>query len=119
MTCAGTYDDWPWGGETIVRPWEDGLALIAVPSMQPPKEMLKLRKAGEQRFRRMRKDESLAEEFLFEIGPDGRSARYVRHSNPSRRLPRLRAAFLCLRPGRSPEIDCCGSRLSTPDEVQR
>jgi hypothetical protein len=34
----------------------------------------------------MRKDESLAEEFLFEIGPDGRPARYVHHSNPSRRL---------------------------------
>jgi CubicO group peptidase (beta-lactamase class C family) len=86
LLYAGTYDDWPWGGETIVRPWEDGLAMIAVPTMQPLKEMVKLKQAGEHRFRRMRKDESLAEEFLFEIGPDGRPARYVHHSNPSRRL---------------------------------
>jgi CubicO group peptidase (beta-lactamase class C family) len=83
---AGTYDDWPWQGETIVRPWKDGLAMISVPSMQPTKEMVTLRKTGEHLFRRVRKDDSLAEEFRFEIGPDGRPTRYLRHSNPSRRL---------------------------------
>ena len=29
---AGTYSDAPWGGETFVLPWEEGLAMVSFPS---------------------------------------------------------------------------------------
>jgi CubicO group peptidase (beta-lactamase class C family) len=83
---AGAYEEFPWGGETLVRPWEDGLAFLSVPTDQPKKELVRFKKSGENRFRRVRKDDSLAEEIVFEIGPDGRATSYVRHSNPSKRV---------------------------------
>lgn len=46
----------------------------------------KLRKTGEHTFRRVRKDEALGEEIVFEMGPDGRAARLEWHSNLYRRV---------------------------------
>lgn len=84
----GSYDDAPWGGETAVVEWEGGLALLGLPSTNPVRDLAKLRKVeGEHTFRRVRKDGSLAEPIVFEIGPDGRAIRYWQHNNPSPRLP--------------------------------
>jgi len=84
---AGTYSEAPWGGEVAVLPWEDGLAMLDLPTMEPVKELVKLKKTGEHTFRRIRKDESLGEEIVFEMSSDGRPTRYKHHSNY---LPRVR-----------------------------
>jgi CubicO group peptidase (beta-lactamase class C family) len=83
---AGAYDSQPWDGETAVIPWEDGLAMLGLPTMDPMEELVKLKKIGENRFRVIHKDETLGEEIVFEMGPDGRAARYIQHSNVSPRL---------------------------------
>lgn len=82
----GAYDDFPWGGETIVFAWGDDLGMVSLPTMEPVKEMEKLRRVGEHTFRRVRKDDTLGEAIVFEIGPDGRATKYWQHSNPSPRL---------------------------------
>lgn len=86
-TFAGTYSDAPWGGETFVLPWEDGLAMLSLPSREPMKDLVKLKKTGDRTFRRIRKDETLGEEIVFEPGPDGRATRLRRHSNYLTRVP--------------------------------
>jgi CubicO group peptidase (beta-lactamase class C family) len=83
---AGTYSDAPWGGETVILPWADGLAALALPTDDPMKDLEKLKKTGPDTFRRVRKDETLGEEIIFEMGPDGRAARFKQHSNYSTRL---------------------------------
>jgi hypothetical protein len=83
---AGTYSDSPWGGETVILPWDDGLALVDIPTVDPAKDLVRLRKTGEHTFRRVRKDEALGEEVVFDMGPDGRPTRFKRHSNYSPRV---------------------------------
>jgi CubicO group peptidase (beta-lactamase class C family) len=83
---AGTYSGTPWGGETFVLPWEDGLAMLSLPSKNPMKDLIKMKKTGENTFRRIRKDETLGEEIVFALGPDGRATRFTRHSNYSLRV---------------------------------
>ena len=83
---AGTYNAQPWGGEVAVLPWEEGLALLDLPTMDPVKDLEKLKKVGENTFRLIRKDETLGEEVVFEIGPDGKASRFTRHSNFSVRI---------------------------------
>jgi CubicO group peptidase (beta-lactamase class C family) len=78
---AGTYDGMPWNGETIVVPWEDGLGMLDLPTTNPVKDLVKLKRAGEHTFRRVLKDESLGETVVFEMGADGRATRFTRHSN--------------------------------------
>lgn len=83
---AGTYSEAPWGGEVAVLPWEEGLATLDLPTMDPVKDLVKLKKTGENTFRRIRKDESLGEEIVFEMGPDGRPTRVKHHSNYAPRV---------------------------------
>jgi CubicO group peptidase (beta-lactamase class C family) len=84
---AGAYSVFPWGGEVAVVPWKDGLAMIDLPTDDPVKDMLRLKKTGEHTFRRVRKDETLGEEVVFEMAADGRPARFKRHDN---HYPRVR-----------------------------
>ncbi|HEY6065050.1 MAG TPA: serine hydrolase [Thermoanaerobaculia bacterium] len=84
---AGTYDVQPWDGEVAILPWDDGLAMIGFPTMDPVEDMDRFKKVGEHRFRRIRKDDSLGEEIVFEMGPDGRATRFIQHSN---RYPRVK-----------------------------
>ena len=83
---AGTYSLAPWGGEFAVFPWEEGLAVIELPGMDPVKDMVKLKPTGENTFRRILKDESLGETWVFEMGPDGRPTRVKNDSNYSPRV---------------------------------
>jgi CubicO group peptidase (beta-lactamase class C family) len=84
---AGAYDIQPWGGEVAVLPWEDGLAMVGFPTMDPVKDLDRFKKVGEHRFRRIRKDDSLGEEIVFDVGPDGRATQFTQHSN---HYPRVR-----------------------------
>jgi CubicO group peptidase (beta-lactamase class C family) len=84
---AGTYDVQPWAGESVVFPWGEGLGMLELPTMDPIGDMDRLKKTGEHRFRRVRKDDSLAEEVVFEMGSDGRAKAFLQHSN---RYPRVR-----------------------------
>jgi CubicO group peptidase (beta-lactamase class C family) len=78
----GSYEGAPYfSGEVAVVRWEDGLALLSIPTLDPVKNLTKLKKVGEHRFRRIRSDESLGEEVVFEIGRDGKAARFTRHNN--------------------------------------
>ena len=83
---TGSYNQFPWGGETIVVPWGDELAAIDVPSMDPMKNLERLRKVGDNQFRRVRDDGALGETVTFEIGPDGRATKFWQFSNPSPRM---------------------------------
>jgi hypothetical protein len=65
-----------------VLPWEDGLAILGLPTDNPIGDaLIKLKPAGEHRFRRIRADGSLGEDVVFEMGADGRPARMLQHSN--------------------------------------
>ena len=83
---AGTYDAQPWAGEVLILPWEDGLAMLELPTMNPVKDLEKLKKTGEHRFRRVRKDGELGEEIVFVMGPDGRPTRVTQNHNFLRRV---------------------------------
>jgi hypothetical protein len=76
----GTYLS-SFGGEFAIFRWEDGLGMLSLPTMEPVKNITKLKKTGEHRFRRVRKDEALGEEIVFEIGADGKPSRVRMHSN--------------------------------------
>ena len=54
--------------------------------MEPVKDLVKLKKTGEHTFRRIREDETLGETVVFEMGPDGRAARFTQHSNVHERM---------------------------------
>lgn len=83
---TGTYTAQPWAGEVAVLPWEEGLALLYLPTMDPVKDLVKLKKTGEHAFRRIRENEALGEAVVFEMGPDGRAARFTQHSNVHERM---------------------------------
>ncbi|MBC7789077.1 MAG: serine hydrolase [Anaerolineae bacterium] len=82
---AGVYES-SFGGEIAVLPWEEGLAALFLPTMNPVKELVKLRKVGEHTFRRIRKDDALGEAIIFEMKADGRPSRFIWHSNHYRRM---------------------------------
>ena len=82
----GSYDEFPWSGETIFVAWGDDLAVVGMPEMNPFKELERLRKSGPHEFRRVRKDGSLGEIVKFDMGPDGKATRVWWHSNPSNRV---------------------------------
>lgn len=60
--------------------------MLGFPTMDPVKELDRFKKVGEHRFRRIRKDDSLGEEIVFDIGPDGRATQFTQHSNHYRRI---------------------------------
>jgi hypothetical protein len=82
---VGSYTSTFSGTETAVVLWEDGLAMLPMPTTEPMTALTKLRKTGEHTFRRVRKDDALGETIVFEMGPDGKALRYIVHSNPYNR----------------------------------
>lgn len=82
---AGTYES-GFGGELAVVEWEDGLAAVSLPTVNPMRTLTKFKKVGEHTFRRVRKDEALGEAIVFELGADGRASRLIWHSNQFRRV---------------------------------
>ena len=82
---TGTYES-GFGGEIAIVEWEDGLATLGLPTMEPVKGLSKLKKTGEHTFRRIRKDEALGETLVFELGPEGQAVRVIWNSNQYRRV---------------------------------
>jgi CubicO group peptidase (beta-lactamase class C family) len=83
---VGTYRS-GWGGEIAVLPWKDGLAMLYLPTDNPMDSLEPLKLIGENRFRRVRRDDGeLAEEVLFAL-ENGEVSGFTRHNN---RFPRVR-----------------------------
>jgi CubicO group peptidase (beta-lactamase class C family) len=76
---SGTYAT-GFAGEIAFVPWEDGLASIGLPTDDPMAGLTKWKKAGPHTFRRVRKDETLAEALMFELEGD-KAARVLWHNN--------------------------------------
>lgn len=87
---AGYYDDQPWWGETVVLPWQGHLALVSLPADNPVQELTLLKHVEGDTFRRIRDDETLGEEVVFERDSSGKVFRLLRHSNYSPRIKDLK-----------------------------
>ena len=85
----GTYDLAPYGGEMIVFPWEDGLAILDLPSSQPMADLIRLRAVpgSTRRFRKVRENEVLGEPIDFDVDTEGRVTQLRRWNNPFLKLP--------------------------------
>jgi CubicO group peptidase (beta-lactamase class C family) len=83
---TGSYDAFPWDGETLIVAWGDGLATVDLPTREPMKALERLRKTGEHTFRRVLNDGTLGEELRFEMDANGKAQRLWVHSNPYPRL---------------------------------
>lgn len=81
----GNYTS-PLGGETQILLWEGQLASLSLPSQDPVRSITKLRKVGENLFRPVRTNGTLAEPWLFELASDGTAVRLKRHQNYSYRV---------------------------------
>jgi hypothetical protein len=84
---VGVYDS-VWGREAIVR-WKDGLAAVWLTSraIDPEDWIQPLRHVEGHVFRRVRQDDqSLGEEWVFEVDKDGEVVSVTSHSNPSIRI---------------------------------
>ncbi|MEX1312177.1 MAG: serine hydrolase, partial [Candidatus Sulfomarinibacteraceae bacterium] len=76
----GVYES-SWGQAAILH-WEGGLAVMDLDTRDPKEAISKLKKIDDHTFRRVRKDdESLGEEFVFEVDESGAATRFTRHSN--------------------------------------
>jgi CubicO group peptidase (beta-lactamase class C family) len=81
---AGVYRSiW---GETLIVPWNEGLAMLELETRSPAESMETLRHVEGHVFRRERSDGSLGETVIFEPGEDGVSRRFLRHSIYQERL---------------------------------
>jgi len=78
---AGHYDRQPWWGETVILPWQGNLAMVSLPADNPVQGFTLLKHMGGDTFRRIRDDETLGEEVIFERDKAGKVIRFVQHSN--------------------------------------
>jgi hypothetical protein len=62
------------------------LVILSLPSQNPQRSLMKLRRVGDNAFRRLRDDGVLGEPVDFELGQDGRVARFKHESNFSYRV---------------------------------
>jgi CubicO group peptidase (beta-lactamase class C family) len=84
---VGVYDT-VWGREGVVR-WKDGLAAVWLSSraIDPEEWIAPLQHVEGHVFRRVRTDdESLGEEWVFEVNEDGQVISVTVHSNPALRV---------------------------------
>lgn len=77
----GIYDNQPWGGETAVVYYGDGIAAVDFPTNDPLGDLQRLKRVKENTFRVVRKDGDPGEEVVFEVGADGKVTRLKWHSN--------------------------------------
>lgn len=82
----GVYDAQPWGSETQVFPWYGKLAAVSFPSDNPAEGMSLLKHVSGDTFRRVRSDDTLGEEVVFEKDASGKVIRYRTHSNLYRKV---------------------------------
>lgn len=78
---AGYYDSQPWWPEELLVPWQGKLASIPLPTENPAEDMTLIKKVEGDHFRRIRKDDELGEEIIFEKDEKGTVTRYYQHNN--------------------------------------
>lgn len=83
---VGTYSTHPWGGETAVLFWKDGLAMVDLPTDGPMEALQELEHVEDHTFRRVRDDGTLGETVRFEVNASGAVRAMIHHSN---RWPRM------------------------------
>lgn len=83
---AGRYTNWL-AGEAVVLPWKGGLAVLSLPTDDPMASLTELKHVEGGVFRRIRDDDTLGEEIVFESDQAGSVTRMWRHSNPMARAP--------------------------------
>ena len=79
----GLYES-TWG-ETVILRWDDSLVALRVPTSDPVEAMTKLRRAGDDTFRRVRDDGELGEVYVFHREA-GEITRLSVHGNYSRKV---------------------------------
>ena len=77
----GLYSEAPWGGETAVISWEGELAMVGLPTTSPVKGITKLKYIEDGTFRRIRDNDKLGEEIIFETDNYGKVIRMWQHQN--------------------------------------
>jgi len=82
----GTYSEQPWGGETAAVRWKGGLALLSLPTENPVEALARLKHVEGDVFRRIRSDDELGEEIVFERDASGRVTGYRQFGNLSPRV---------------------------------
>jgi CubicO group peptidase (beta-lactamase class C family) len=75
----GVYQS-AWGEAAVLR-WQGELAMLYPQSGSPLESLVKLKREGDHRFRRVRKDGELGEEVHFELDESGRVERVRVHNN--------------------------------------
>jgi len=83
---VGTYSEQPWGGESAAIRWKGGLALMSLPTDNPLRAITRLKWVEGDTFRRVRSDEALGEEIVFERDASGRVTGYRQFGNLSPRV---------------------------------
>lgn len=83
---AGHYNAQPWWGEMAVLPWQGKLAVFGLPSENPAQDLTLLKHVDRDTFRRLRKDETLGEEVVFERDETGKVVRMWQHSNYNEKI---------------------------------
>ena len=78
---AGRYNSQPFGSEGYIFPWQGKLAWIGLPNERPTEGITYLKRIQGDTFRRVRDDETLGEEVIFEKDKSGKVTRLLRHSN--------------------------------------
>jgi CubicO group peptidase (beta-lactamase class C family) len=77
----GIYDNQPWGGETAVVYYGDGIAAVDFPTNDPLGDLQRLKRVKGNTFRVVRKDGDPGEEVVFEVGADRKVTRLKWHTN--------------------------------------
>ncbi len=78
----GRYSTQPWGSEIAVIRWKGGLAMLDLPTDDPLDALQELRHIEGNTFRRVRKNDELAETIRFRTDEAGEVEALVQHSNP-------------------------------------
>lgn len=78
---AGRYNSQPWSSETQIFPWYGKLAAISFPVNSPSDAITYLKHVKDNTFRRVRSDDTLGEEVVFEKDKTGKIVGYTQHSN--------------------------------------
>jgi hypothetical protein len=83
---VGIYDSFPWGGESQIIPWKGGLASVSFPTDDPLEGLVRLKHVEGHIFRRIRSDETLGEEWIFDVNEEGEVIRRWVHGNASPKI---------------------------------
>jgi len=84
---TGLYNGQPYDSEKKILSWYGNLVILDLPSKNPLEDMILLKHIDGDVFRRIRRDEGLGEEYVFERDPKtGKVSKYWVHSNYSVKL---------------------------------